>query len=156
MDVIGRCGRASLVVLEPGTTGQLGFASVASGRLAGTQLDLEWADVPLGNILGAGDLTFVYDQGGDRLTLREQRGDWEPFGGTVLTRIGPEPSTEPSMGASEALVVDQGNSKVADSARARISSMVSGGVSGRYIASMITIEPSTSTIQKSSIWPGPW
>lgn len=47
-------------------------------------------------------------------------------------------------------------SNVADSAMDRISSMRSADVSGRYIASMITIAPSTSTIQNVSIWPGPW
>lgn len=87
--------------IEPGTTGHFGFANVASGRLVGTQLDLEWADIPIGNILGAGGLTFVYDQAAGRLELTEQRGDWEPFGGTVLTRIQPEPSAGSSMGASQ-------------------------------------------------------
>ena len=132
---VGDCVWWFGTAVDDGARGHFGFASIAGGRLVGTQLDLEWADVPLGNILGAGGLTFVYDQTGDRLTLTKQRSDWEPFG---------------------LLVVDQGNSKVADWARARISSIVSSGVSDRYIASMITIEPSTSTIQKSSIWPGPW
>ena len=86
--------------IEPGQTAQRGFANVASGRLVGTQLDLEWADIPLGNILGGGGLTFVYDQENEQLTLTEQRGEWEPFGGSVLTRIEPPASPDSSPGAS--------------------------------------------------------
>ena len=48
-----------------------------------------------------------------------------------------------------------GYSKVADSAMVRISSTRSTGVDGEYVASRITIEPSTSRIQSSSIWPAP-
>ena len=48
--------------IEPGVTGQPGFANVAAGRMVGTQIDLEWADVPIGYILNGGGLTFVYDE----------------------------------------------------------------------------------------------
>jgi hypothetical protein len=91
-----------LVDIEPGATGQPGFANVASGRMVGTQIDLEWADVPLGNILNGGGLTFVFDVAADTLTLTAQRGDGAPFGGTVLTRIQPEasPDASPSAPAS--------------------------------------------------------
>jgi hypothetical protein len=88
--------------IEPGQTGQPGFANVASGRLAGTSLEVEFADLPMGDILGGGGLTFVYDEANDRLTLTEQRGDWVPFGGSVLTRIEPpaSPGASPSASAS--------------------------------------------------------
>jgi hypothetical protein len=88
--------------IEPGRTEQPGFANVASGRLVGIQLDLEWADVPLGDILNGGGLTFVYDEASDRLTLIEQRGGGQAFGDPVLTRIDPEasPDASPSVSAS--------------------------------------------------------
>jgi len=91
-----------VVDIERGATGQLGFANVAAGRMVGTQIDLEWADVPLGNILNGGGLTFVFDVAADTLTLTAQRGDGAPFGGTVLTRIQPEasPDASPSAPAS--------------------------------------------------------
>ena len=49
-----------------------------------------------------------------------------------------------------------GYSNVADSARARTSSTSSTGVDGEYVASRITIDPFTSRIHSSSIWPAPW
>ena len=76
--------------IELGTTGQRGFANVASGRIVGTHVDLEWADVPLGDTVNGGGLTFTYDAANDQLTLVEQRGGRLPFGGTVLTRIQPD------------------------------------------------------------------
>jgi hypothetical protein len=86
--------------MERGVTGQPGFANVAVGRLDGGLLAVEWADIPLGNVLGGGGLTFVYDAANDRLLLTEQRGDWVPFGGTELTRIVPDPSPETSPSES--------------------------------------------------------
>ena len=88
--------------IEPGLTGQHGFANVASGRMVGTQIDVEWADLPMGNILGGGGLTLVYDEGNDQLTITEQRGDWQPFGARTLTRIEPDasPDASPSESAS--------------------------------------------------------
>ncbi len=85
--------------IEPGLTGQPGFANVASGRMVGSQIDLEWADLPLGNILGGGGLTFVYDEERNQLVMTEQRGDWQPFGGSTLTRI--EPSASPDASPRE-------------------------------------------------------
>jgi hypothetical protein len=86
--------------IEPGVTGQRGFANVAVGRMVGTQLDLEWADVPLGDVLNGGGLTFVYDEASGQLTLAEQRGGGEEFGGSVLTRIEPPASPDPSPSSS--------------------------------------------------------
>ena len=86
--------------IESGVTGQHGFANVASGRMVGTQLDLEWADVPLGNILNGGGLTFFYDETSDQLALAEQRGGGQAFGGSLLTRIEPSPSPNSSPSAS--------------------------------------------------------
>jgi len=80
--------------IEFGRSGQGGFANVASGRVAGTRIDLQFADVPLGNVLGGGGLTYVYDAEHRQLLLAEQRGDWIPFGGSVLTRIEPTASPE--------------------------------------------------------------
>ena len=87
--------------IAPGATGQRGFANVASGRIVGTQVDLEWADVPLGNTVNDGGLTFIYDDERGELTLAEQRSGI-PFGGTVLTRIDPpaSPAASPSPSAS--------------------------------------------------------
>jgi hypothetical protein len=78
--------------IEPGLTGQLGFANVASGRVTGTHIEVEWADLPMGNILGGGGLTFAYVEEDGQLVLTEQRGDWEPFGAKTLTRIDPNAS----------------------------------------------------------------
>lgn len=88
--------------IEPGLTGQPGFANVASGRLAGTTLEVEYADLPVGDTLGGGGLTFIYDEANDQLTLTEQRGDWIPFGARTLTRIDPpaSPVATPSASAS--------------------------------------------------------
>jgi hypothetical protein len=73
-----------------GPTKQRGFANVAGGRIVGTQLDLEWADVPLGDTVNGGGLTFTYDRERGELRLAEQRGGGIPFGGTLLTRIQPD------------------------------------------------------------------
>ncbi len=91
-----------VMAIEPGLTDQNGFANVASGRVRGTQVDIEWADLPLGDTMGGGGLTFVYDEESDQLVMTEQRGDWQPFGGSTLTRIGPSasPNASPSSSAS--------------------------------------------------------
>ena len=86
--------------LEPGTTGQRGFANVASGRMVGTKVDLEWADVPLGDTVNGGGLTFTYAAADDQLTLVEQRGGRLPFGGTVLTRIRPDATSSATPSAT--------------------------------------------------------
>ena len=82
--------------IEPGLTDQPGFANVASGRISGDRIDLEWADLPLGDTLGGGGLTLVYDAENDQLTKVEQRGDWLPFGATTFTRIEPDASPQAS------------------------------------------------------------
>lgn len=82
--------------IELGQTGQRGFANVASGRVDGTEVEVEFADIPLGDILNGGGLTFVYDEGNGTLTLTDQRGRGQTFGGSLLTRIDPDPSPDPS------------------------------------------------------------
>jgi len=88
--------------IQRGVTGQPGFANVASGRIGGTRIDVEFADLPLGNVMGGGGLTLVYDADQDQLTIVEQRGDWQAFGATTFTRIEPDssPSASPSAPAS--------------------------------------------------------
>jgi hypothetical protein len=87
---------------QRGETDQRGFANVASGRIVGTQVDLEWVDLPLGDLVNGGGLTFIYDRERGELTLAEQRGGGIPFGGTVLTRIDPSasPVASPTAPAS--------------------------------------------------------
>ena len=82
--------------IEPGLTGQHGFANVASGRVTGTRIEVEWADLPMGNIMGGGGLTFDYVEQDGQLVLTEQRGGWEPFGAEILTRIEPTASPDPT------------------------------------------------------------
>ena len=91
-----------LVDIEPGRAGQYGFANVATGRVVGTEIVVEWADLPLGNVLGGGGLTLVYSEENDQLTIIQQRGNWQPFGATVLTRIEADasPDASPSESAS--------------------------------------------------------
>ena len=86
--------------IELGPTSQRGFANVASGRIVGTQVDLEWADVPLGDTVNGGGLTFTYDAANDQLTRVEQRGGRLPFGGTVLTRIQPDATSSATPSAT--------------------------------------------------------
>ncbi len=86
--------------IEPGATSQRGFANVATGRIVGTQLDMEWADVPLGDTVNGGGLTFIYDQERGELTLAEQRGGGIPFGGTVLTRINADATSSATPSAT--------------------------------------------------------
>ena len=86
--------------IEPGQAGQLGFANVATGRVDGTRIEVEWADLPLGNVLGGGGLSLVYDEENDQLSITEQRGDWQPFGASVFTRIEPGASPQASPSAS--------------------------------------------------------
>jgi hypothetical protein len=81
--------------IVPGGTGQPGFANAAVGRLEGAHLELEYVDLPLGDILGGGGLSWTYVDG-NQLLLTEQRGDWQPFGDTALTRIQGQPSPEPA------------------------------------------------------------
>ena len=86
--------------VELGPVNQRGFANVASGRIVGTQVDLEWVDIPLGDTVNGGGLTFTYDEGRGELTLVEQRGGRLPFGGTVLTRIQPDATASATPSAT--------------------------------------------------------
>jgi hypothetical protein len=86
--------------IEPGLTAQPGFANVASGRVDGAFVVVEYVDLPLGDVLGGGGLTFIYDPANQQLLLTEQRGDWQPFGDSVLTRIDPSASPEPTSSGS--------------------------------------------------------
>ena len=86
--------------IEPRVTGQPGFANVASGRVDGTDVVLEWADVPMGNILNGGGLTLVYDEQNDQLVITERRGEGEPFGATTFSRIEPEATADASPSES--------------------------------------------------------
>ena len=86
--------------VELGPIDQRGFANVASGRMVGTQVDLEWVDIPLGDSVNGGGLTFVYDEERNELTLAEQRGGRQPFGGTVLPRIEPDATSSATPSAT--------------------------------------------------------
>lgn len=100
---VGRCiwwFGTSLTEIEPGVTEQPGFANVAAGRLDGDEIELEWADVPVGDILGGGGLTLSVDESGDVLTITANHGNWG-FGATVLRRMeGEEPSATGSASAT--------------------------------------------------------
>lgn len=78
--------------IDLGPTGQIGFANVAVGRIDGPWITVEWADIPLGDILGGGGLTLVYDADDDQIIKTQQRGDWQAFGATTFTRINPQQS----------------------------------------------------------------
>jgi hypothetical protein len=80
-----------LARVEPGQNAQRGFSNVAAGHVEGSEIELEWADVPLGNILGGGGLTVTINEGGDSLQITKQRGDWG-FGAKSLRRIDATPS----------------------------------------------------------------
>jgi hypothetical protein len=87
---------------EIGEGNQDGFANVAVGRVFGDELRFDWADVPLGGILGGGTLTLRIEPNGDRLVKVTESGTG--FGGSTWTRREPassaSPSGEPSNGAS--------------------------------------------------------
>ena len=85
--------------IVPGGTGQPGFANVAVGRLDGARLEMEYADLPLGDVLGGGGLSWLYVDG-RQLLLTEQRGNWQPFGDTALTRMEGQPSPEATASVS--------------------------------------------------------
>ena len=86
--------------IERGVTGQLGFANVAAGRVDGTEVVVEWADVPMGNILNGGGLTLAYDEAAGRLEITERRGGGQAFGATVFERIEPDAGPEASASGS--------------------------------------------------------
>ena len=90
-----------LVDINSGQTGQRGFSNVAAGHMNGREIEMEWADVPIGEILGGGGLTLLVDEAADNLVVTEQRGVWG-FGGTRLTRIdaNASPDASPSESAT--------------------------------------------------------
>jgi hypothetical protein len=71
-----------------------------AGAWSGTEIVVEWADLPLDNVLGGGGLTLVYSEENDQLAITQQRGDWQPFGATMLTRIQADASPDASPSAS--------------------------------------------------------
>jgi hypothetical protein len=73
-----------------------GWANVALGTVEGDVLRLEWADVPLGHILGGGTLVLAIAEGGDQLVKFAETGTG--FGGMTWTRHVAEgqPSPAPS------------------------------------------------------------
>ncbi len=75
-----------LADIKPSDVGRSGFANVAAGRVDGTEVELEWADLTVGNLVGGGGLTVTIDEGGDTLTVTGQRGDWG-FGAKTLNRV---------------------------------------------------------------------
>jgi hypothetical protein len=76
----------SLSEIEPGQTEQAGFANVAAGRVDGDEINLEWADIPAGDVLGGGGLRILITEGGDELVIIQYRGPWG-FGASTFTRI---------------------------------------------------------------------
>lgn len=83
--------------LTSGTLGQRGLSNVASGRIRGTQIEVEYVDLPAGETPGGGGgLTLVYDAELGTLEITEQRGGWTPYAASRLTRIEPAASPEAS------------------------------------------------------------
>jgi hypothetical protein len=83
--------------LTSGRTGQDGLSNVASGRIQGAHIEVEYVDLPAGETPGGGGgLTLVYDAENDELAITEQRGDWLHYAASRLTRIEPVASPEAS------------------------------------------------------------
>jgi hypothetical protein len=59
---------------EIGEGNQDGFANVAVGTVVDDELRFDWADVPLGGILGVGSLTLTIDPSGDQLVKVAETG----------------------------------------------------------------------------------
>lgn len=79
---------------EIGDGNQAGFANVAVGRVVDDELRFEWADVPLGDILGGGSMTLMIDASGNQLMKVAESGTG--FGGTTWTRRAPASTASPS------------------------------------------------------------
>jgi len=82
--------------IEPGVTGQPGFANVASGRINGSEIELHWVDVPMGNDQSGGGLTLTFDSQQKGLVITEQQGEGRPFGAQAFSRIQPAESPDSS------------------------------------------------------------
>jgi ketosteroid isomerase-like protein len=95
----------SLTDIEPGQTAQPGFANVAAGRIEANEIELQWADVPVGDILGGGGLTIAVAEDGDRLAVTRQDGSWG-FGATSFTRVDADATSEASPSASASVSAD--------------------------------------------------
>ncbi|MGI8703272.1 MAG: hypothetical protein ACR2JZ_02025 [Candidatus Limnocylindrales bacterium] len=79
-----------------GEGNQPAFANVAQGQITDDEILLEWADVPLGDILGGGTLTLKITEDGNLVKVSETGSG---FGGTSWTRRDAEaasPSASPS------------------------------------------------------------
>ena len=89
--------------LSGGGSGQE-FTNVAVGRITGEVIELEWADVPRGRILGGGSLTLRMEGSPpDRLTKEAETGTG--FAAETWTRLSPT-GPEESPGGDE----DEGES----------------------------------------------
>ncbi len=78
------------------------FTNVAVGRVDGETIELEWADVPRGRILGGGTLTLRMEGSPpNRLTKQSETGTgFEATTWTRLTPAGPAASPSPSPSPS--------------------------------------------------------
>jgi hypothetical protein len=79
------------------------FSNVAVGRIDGDVIQLQWADVPSGNLLNGGTLTLRVSADGNQLTRIAATGG---FGGATWTRL----VDLPSPGASESPEASEGDS----------------------------------------------
>ena len=75
--------------IDPGATGQRGFANVASGRIKGSEIELQWVDIPMGNARSGGGLTLAFDSQHKGLVVIAQSGEGSPFGAQAFSRIEP-------------------------------------------------------------------
>lgn len=79
------------------------FTNVAVGRVAGDRIELEWADVPRGRVLGGGTLSLrVEGSPPNRVTKEAETGTG--FDATTWTRLspaGPAGSPSPSPGGGQ-------------------------------------------------------
>ena len=85
--------------IELGNTRHPGWSQVAAGRVDGSEIKMEWADVPLGGTPGGVGLTIKIDEGGDSMRITEQRGN-DGFGGTYMVRTNGNPHAIPSESAT--------------------------------------------------------
>jgi hypothetical protein len=77
---------------QGGSPGQLGreWNNVAHGELADdVTVELHWADVPRGGILGAGTLTWKVEERDGSTRLRKTADTGSGFGARLLTPCGP-------------------------------------------------------------------